>query len=253
MAAMVSISGYRLGFAVLALPGVAAVAMLMWLRSAVPDPQAYELPVDRVLPRSAGDSLGSGAAADPWWRFSRQFWTYTVFTAFTMAGFATFGVLSYHLYARQVVPDWQIPVIYAAAMGVDALAALGSGWVYDRYGLRGLVVLPVLSAVVPFLSFTTDPALVWAGALIWGAALGVHESTMRAAVADLVPSHRRGSGYGTFTAVYGLAWLAGGAITGALYDSSLTGMHIFIVATQAAALLVFLPLTAAARPGRVSD
>ncbi|HEY1972438.1 MAG TPA: MFS transporter, partial [Pseudonocardia sp.] len=121
------------------------------------------------------------------------------------------------------------------------------GWVYDRYGLRGLIVLPVLAAVVPFLSFTTSPALVWAGALIWGIALGVHESTMRAAVADLIPSARRGTGYGTFTAIYGLAWLTGGAVTGALYDTSLTGVHIFVLATQVAALAVFLPLTRARR------
>jgi hypothetical protein len=51
--------------------------------------------------------------------------------------------------------------------------------VYDRYWLRGLIVLPLLAAVVPFLSFTTTPTLVWAGALIWGIALGVHESTTR--------------------------------------------------------------------------
>ena len=49
----------------------------------------------------------------------------------------------------------------------------------------------------------------WIGAALWGAAVGVHESTMRAAVADLVPAARRGAGYGTFTAIYGLAWLCG--------------------------------------------
>ena len=37
----------------------------------------------------------------------------------------------------------------------------------------------------------------------------VSDEFMRAAVADLVPRERRGVGYGTFTAVYGLAWLAG--------------------------------------------
>ena len=160
-----------------------------------------------------------------------------------MAGYATFGVLSFHLHARHVVPDWEIPVIYAAAMGTDALAALGSGWVYDRHGLRGLIVLPALAAAVPFLSFTTTPALVWAGALIWGIALGVHGSTMRAAVADLVPADGRGTGYGVFTAIYGVAWLAGGAITGALYDHTITGVHIFVLGTQSAALIVFLALT----------
>jgi MFS family permease len=257
MAVMIHMSGYRLGFAVLVLPGIAAVLMLGWLRRAVPHPQTYEhppggasTPSARPVGRGGGPDGAAGEATEPWWRFSRQFWTYTAFTALTMAGYATFGVLSYHLQARHVVPDWQIPVIYAAAMGIDALAALASGWVYDRYGLRGLILLPVLAAVVPFLSFTTNPTLVWAGALIWGIALGVHESTMRAAVADLIPSGCRGTGYGTFTAVYGLAWLIGGAVTGALYDTSLTGVHVFVVATQAAALMVFLPLTRARRAAR---
>jgi MFS family permease len=72
--------------------------------------------------------------------------------------------------------------------------------------------------------------------------MGAHESTMRAAVADLVPRERRGAGYGTFTAVYGLAWLAGAALIGALYDVSIRTVTIFIVAVQAAALLTFLPL-----------
>jgi len=126
-------------------------------------------------------------------------------------------VLSYHVHVRHVLPDWQIPVLYAVAMGMDVLAALGCGWVYDRYGLRGLGVLPVLAAAAPLL-FTTSPTLIWAGALVWGAALGVHESTMRAAVTDLVPTQRRGTGYGTFTTTYGLAWLAGGAIIGALRE-----------------------------------
>ncbi len=58
------------------------------------------------------------------------------------------------------------------------------------------------------------------GAIVWGAGMGVHDSTMRAAVADFVPPHRRGAGHGTFTAIYGLAWLAGAALIGVLYEHS---------------------------------
>lgn len=236
VAGMVALSGYRLGFAVLAVPGVLAVLTLTWLRRAVPAPAAYETAPHR--PAAGTPALGP----EPWWQFSRRFWAYSTFTALTMLGFATFGVLSYHLEVAAVVPKWQIPVIYAAAMGADALAALGSGWLYDRIGLRGLVVLPLLAASVPFLSFSDRPALVWVGAAVWGAAMGVHESTMRAAVTDLVPARRRGTGYGTFTAVYGVAWLAGGVIIGELYDTSLAALHLFVVAAQGAALLAFLPM-----------
>jgi len=72
--------------------------------------------------------------------------------------------------------------------------------------------------------------------------MGVHESTMRAAVADMVPAARRGVGFGTFTAVYGLAWLAGGTILGALYGYSISALITFTILTQALALVLFVPL-----------
>ncbi|PZS39246.1 MAG: MFS transporter [Pseudonocardiales bacterium] len=230
VAGMVALSGYRLGFGVLVIPGVAAVAMLAWLRRAVPVPAAYE--DITAQPPTTPDSQ----------RFSRRFWIYTAFTAMTMLGYATWGVLAYHLQVRQIVPEPLIPVLYAVAMGVDALAALASGSIYDRIGLRGLVVLPVLAAAVAFLSFSSSVLLVFVGAIVWGAAMGVHESTMRAAVADMVPAARRGVGYGTFTAAYGLAWLGGGTILGALYDYSIPALITFTVLTQALALVLFVPL-----------
>lgn len=65
---------------------------------------------------------------------------------------------------------------------------------------------------------------------------------MRAAVADLVPALRRGTAYGTFTAVYGLSWLAGGTLVGALYGVSTATVATFIVVTQAVALAALAPL-----------
>jgi MFS family permease len=177
-------------------------------------------------------------------RFPVRFWLYALFTALTMSGFATFAVLAYHLQVRHVLTPALIPVTYAVAMGSAAVAALASGRLYDRIGLRVLVVLPVLAGIVPFLSFSRRALLVWLGALVWGLVMGVHESTMRAAVADLIPIERRGTGYGVFTAVYGLAWLGGAAAIGALYAASVRDLELFVVALQAAALLAFVPLAA---------
>lgn len=222
---------YAFGFGILAIPGALAMITLVYLRRQVPRPSDYD---PSVLPGQARTLSLRG--------FSATYWRYAVFTALTLAGFATFGVLGYHLQHRHVVSPAQIPAMYALAMGIAALASLGSGEVYDRVGLRGLMVVPLLGAVVPFLSFATTAPLVWLGAGLWGAVMGVHESTMRAAVADLVPAERRGVGYGTFTAVYGLAWLAGAALIGVLYDASIDAAIGFIVAVQAVALLAFLPL-----------
>jgi MFS family permease len=235
VAGMVAVSGYRLGFAVLAVPGAAALVVLAVLRRAAPHPHDYE-----------EDAARSAAAPAPshgsLWHFSAGFWGYSIFTALTMAGFATFAVLAYHLQVKHVIPSYQIPIVYAVAMGVDAIAALASGWVYDRIGLRGLIVLPLLAAPIPALSFSTNAALIWAGAIVWGAAMGMHESTMKAAIADLVPAERRGTGYGVFTAVYGLAWLAGSAAVGALYEVSVSATVLFTAVAQARALAAFLPL-----------
>jgi predicted MFS family arabinose efflux permease len=221
----------------LAAPGALALLAIIRLRAAVPEPAAYEHAQHQPLP---GPEAVAVTADDG--RFPGRFWLYALFTALTMTGFATFAVLAYHLQVKHVISEPLIPVAYAVAMGAAALASLASGSAYDRIGLRGLVILPPLAAIVPFLSFSTTPTLVWLGALLWGAAMGVHESTMRAAVADLIPAARRGVGYGTFTAIYGLAWLAGAAAIGFLYSRSVSHAEAFVVAVQAAALVAFLPL-----------
>lgn len=233
IALVIALGGdYRLSFALLAIPGVAALTMLTRLRLAVPDPNEYDPDVD--LPEAKRLRLEA--------RLPVRFWLYAAFSAATMLGFSTWAVLAFHLTERHVLPASLVPVLYAAAMGAAALAAVGSGRVYDRIGLRGLVVLPPLAAVVPFLSFATSTVAVVLGAVVWGTALGVHESTLRAAVTDLVPRQRRGAGYGTFTAIYGLAWLAGAAIIGALYEHGRFAAGWFVVAVQVVALGLLVPL-----------
>ena len=224
--------GYRWGFAILVVPGIAAMFVIFRLRRAVPAPEAYE---------HAAQARRKDLELEPS-HLPARFWWYAGYTSLNMLGFATFAVLAYHLQVQHVVKEAVIPIVYAVAMGMAALGALGSGRLYDRIGLRGLVVVPLLTAIVPFLSFSTMPAVIWIGAAVWGLGLGMHESTMRAAVADLVPPSRRGAGYGTFTAIYGLTWMAGGTLIGVLYGHSVGSVEIFVVITQVVALIAFVPV-----------
>ncbi|MCH6470216.1 MFS transporter [Sinomonas terrae] len=253
VALMVAVSGYQAGFGILAIPGVLALVAVLWVRRAVPTPERYDHELPERPDQADGGQPDAGQppalpqpAKSP---LPRRFWWYSAFTAASMLGFATFAVISYHLEVRRVLPEPLIPVAYAVAMGAAALAALGSGALYDRFGLGGLLIALPLAAAVPFLSFSTDPTLVWVGAAVWGAAMGMHESTLRAAVADLVPSARRGTAYGTFTAIYGVAWLAGSTIIGALYQTSITAVVVFTLATQALALVLMIPLLRGGRRG----
>ncbi|MDX6213373.1 MAG: hypothetical protein QOF82_2460 [Frankiales bacterium] len=233
IAAALALGGtYRLSFALLAVPGGLALLTLGRLRRAAPDPAAWE-PTAEV---SETKRLRLGTD------LPRQFWQYAAFSAATMLGFSTWAVLAFHLSHRGLLSPSLIPVLYALAMGCAAVAAVAFGRVYDRVGMRGLVTLPVLAAVVPLLSFSTNRAAFIVGACVWGAAMGIHDSTMRAAVADLVPAQHRGAGYGTFTAIYGLAWLAGSVLIGALYERGPGAAAAFCAVAQLAALGLLLPL-----------
>ncbi|WP_320536331.1 MFS transporter [Pseudarthrobacter sp. IC2-21] len=258
--AALSLSGsYGPGFLLLAVPGATAMLLLFWLRKRVPDPSLYEVPAPGGEPAGAQGSAGPGPSAAPVPSAAtppaappkpapmpRQFWMYAAFSSLTMFGYATFGLLSFHLVATGLLPPALVPVLYAVAMAVDAVAALASGWLYDRIGLKVLLALPVLAAAVPWLGFSNSTPLAVAGALVWGAAMGVQESTMRAAVAELAPTGRRGSAYGIFTACYGLAWLAGSVLIGLLYEQSIPALAVTLTVIQAAALAIFV----AVRPHR---
>ena len=137
-------------------------------------------------------------------------------------------------------PPPLVPVLYAGVMLVDAIAALTTGWAYDHFGPRVLLVLPVIAALVPILSFTDALWPVIIGSLLWGAALGVQESTLRATIADLVPSNRRSTAYGIFAAVLGVATAGGGALTGALYGVSIPTLIGATIALQALAVIMFI-------------
>jgi MFS family permease len=223
---------YRLAFGMLAVPGLLAIVMVARLRRAAPDPTRWEPEVSVAESKRLRLETGLPAA----------FWHYAAFSAVTMLAFSTWAVLGYHLVLRHLVAPAIVPVLYAVAMGAASLAAVAFGRLYDRYSLRGLLVLPFLAALVPVLSFSDNPVAFTVGAVVWGAAMGVHESTMRAAVADFVPAHRRGAAYGTFTAVYGLAWLGGAALIGALYEHGVFVVTAFVGGVQVVALVLIVTL-----------
>ncbi|HET6531658.1 MAG TPA: MFS transporter, partial [Actinoplanes sp.] len=189
------------------------------------------------------------AGPGPW---PRAFHRFAAAAGLATAGLVTFGLISFHASRLGVLPLAAVPVVYAAAMAAGAVAALGSGWLFDRWHARVLYALPVLGAAVPALAFATVPAAIVAGALLWGAATGVQDSTVKALVADLVPAPRRATAYGVFAAVQGVAALGGGALAGALYERSRTALIVVFAVLQLLALIL-LARTVAGRSRELSD
>jgi MFS family permease len=229
---------YAPTFAMLALPGLIVMVLLLRLRRRVPDPSAYEEDFAADEPAASPASAGRRRATRA--PLGRPFWWYLSFATVTTIGYTTFGVVGFHLVRSGLATTAEVAVIYAAAMIVDALAALAVGALFDRVGRRVLLVVPVLAAAIPPLAFSRSLPLAIAGVLVWGAVMGVQESVLRAAVADLIPSGRRGTAYGIFAAAIGAAALVGGILTGALYETSLPLLVAVVAGIQVAALALYV-------------
>jgi len=230
VAALAAGGDYRGGFALLAIPFVLLVIALAAAWKSMPDPLAFEASVR--APRAQDTKAGENS----------RLRLYAVFTALTMAGFVVFPLLAFHYKALGIIPDAEIPLFYAIAMGVDAVAALAIGKAYDRYGIGVLTLVPVTGILIALVAFSPSYPVALAGAVLWGISMGMQETVLRAAVADFTAMGERGFAYGIFNTIYGGAWFAGSVAIGALYTVHPIYAAGFMVLLQAAALPVLLRL-----------
>ena len=126
-------------------------------------------------------------------------------------------------------------------MLVDAVAALLFGYLYDRWGMKVLVVSAIVSAPFSFLIFLGNSALTLiAGVVMWGIGMGAQESILKAAVTDMTPKSSRATGFGVFSLAFGIAWFLGSWTLGALYDVNLTLMAAVSAACQLLAIPFYI-------------
>lgn len=219
-AVLMSSNNYRLSFGILLIPAVLSICTLMVARMRYPRPSSLEPATPRL------DVRGHG----------RTFWLYLAATACIAAGFADYPLIAYHFgKTGTVAPEW-IPILYSIAMGVDGLAALVLGRLYDRSGARVLLAAALCSVPVAPLVYLGGFGCGLAGAILWGIGMGAQESVMKAAVATMSPAARRGTAFGTFNMSFGVFWFVGSAIMGTLYDRSIMGLVLFSTIIQTAAL-----------------
>lgn len=236
-----NVADYQFGYSLMWLPFVFLMACVVLAYIRVPDPSVLAIP---AVKKQEPDKL------------SKVFWLYTAFSFIATAGFVNFVLIAYHLKDKGILSDAQIPFFYAVAMAIDGAIALAVGRMYDRIkkkqdnekaGLVTLVAIPALSVLVPVFGFSFNPALAVAGILLWGVVMGIHETIMKSAIADLTPLKKRGTGYGIFNTSYGLAVFAGSAFMGLLYDYSIPLLIGTAIILQAASVPVFIAMRASAQ------
>jgi hypothetical protein len=228
-----SIIDYQHGYSLMWFPFVVLMMVLFAAFFMVKNPE--ELEID-VVKKPQPD------------RITRTFWLYCIFTFVTTLGFLNFAIIGYHLKANNIATDSQIPLLYALAMAVDAVIGLAIGKWYDKLkirfdnehaGLLLLIILPVFTALIPFFTLSFHIGMILAGVVLWGIVMGTHETIMKAGIADITSIRKRGTGYGFFNMLYGVAIFLGSAAAGFLYDYSINLLIVLMVLVEILAIPMF--------------
>jgi predicted MFS family arabinose efflux permease len=220
--------GYQHAFGILLIPALLCLITLAAAWRLHPRPhELEERPSELLRPQG----------------LSKAYWLYVLAGAFIAAGFADFSLVSFHFQKAATVPENLIPVLYAAAMASGALSALAFGWLLDKLGTWILFAAFCLSALFASCVFAGGFAFAVLGMILWGFGMGAQDSLLKATLATVVPPEKRSMAFGVFDTGFGIAWFAGSAAMGLLYDKSIVALIFFSVALQ----LNALPILALAR------
>jgi hypothetical protein len=168
------------------------------------------------------------------------FWTYVAAAGLLACGCLDFPLLAYHFQSAKFFTPAAIPLLYAGAMGVNGLTALGFGSLYDRFGLNTLVFGILISLLALPLGFLGGAAGAVASVGCWATGLGAQDACLRSGIASVTSMNKRGVAFGAFNGVYGVMWFLGSLMMGLLYAKSFAGLVIFGVVAQAASAVMFL-------------
>ncbi|MEM4311949.1 MAG: MFS transporter [Nitrososphaerales archaeon] len=217
--------GYTQSFSLLALPALVSISLLFFAKRFY-----HELPVEKDKVEVKASEV----------KLPRVFWFYLIFVMLSAGGFVHFQLISYHFKVFYLFPDEQIPLLFALAMGIDALIGLMMGKLYDKVGFLSLIAIPILTLPIAYFALSFNYPLMILSMILWGAVMGIHETVMRAYIADITSLRRRGLAFGIFNTAYGSAWFLGSLLMGMLYESNILYLIYFSTILEIIALIIFL-------------
>ncbi len=153
-------------------------------------------------------------------RLSSAYWWVVVLGAvFTLARFSEAFLV---LRAQQGgMPIALVPLAMVAMNVVYSATAYPFGRLSDSMGHRKLLAwgLLVLIAADLVLASSADTPIVIAGVALWGVHMGMTQGLLAKMVADTAPADLRGTAYGFFNLVGGIAMLFASILAGLLWDN----------------------------------
>jgi MFS family permease len=198
---------FRFVFAVALIPGVLAVACLA-LGVREPEQPYHSLKRPNPLNWKALQSLGG------------SFWALAIAALLFNLGNSSEAFLL--LKAKQVfISDARIPLVLAVMNLSYALSAYPVGVLSDRVNRKTLLLMGwgLNAALYLGLAIAQDPWQVWLLVGGYGLYLGMTQGVLLAMVADRVPEHLRGTAFGFFNLLAGIALLPASLLAGWLWQT----------------------------------
>ena len=114
-----------------------------------------------------------------------------------------------------------VPVVMVVMNVVYAAAAWPAGALSDRIGRYGLLGggFAILVVADLILAFGSNIAAIALGTALWGLHMGLTQGLLASLVADTAPADLRGTAFGMFNLITGVAMLAASVVAGALWDA----------------------------------
>ena len=143
------------------------------------------------------------------------------------------------------VPLMLVPAVLVVMNIAYALSAYPVGSLSDRMDRTAVLAVGLCILVVAdlVLALASGVAALGVGVFLWGLHMGFTQGLFAALVSDTAPSDRRGTAFGMFNLVSGLAQLCASVIAGALWDARGPGATFSFGAVLAVfAIAVLLPI-----------
>jgi MFS family permease len=152
-------------------------------------------------------------------RLSPAYWWVVVIGAlFTLARFSEAFLV---LRAQQGgLPIALVPLVLIAMNVVYALSAYPFGKLSDSVDHSRLLTLGLITLIGAdlALAYSNHWTWVWLGITLWGLHMGIAQGLLARMVADIAPAELRGTAYGFFNLVSGIAMLVASVLAGLLWD-----------------------------------
>lgn len=196
---------FRAVFWVAVIPGLMAVALLLF---GLREPENHQI-IKRTNPITRANLSRLGGS---YW------WVVGIGAVFTLARFSEAFLVLRALQGG--VPVALVPLVMVAMNFVYALSAYPFGKLSDRVSHTTLLAFGLVVLIAANLVLATNDhwGVVLAGVALWGIHMGITQGLLATMVADTAPADLRGTAYGFFNLVSGVAMLFASVLAGLLWD-----------------------------------